>query len=685
MSPTLRSLAFWCLNALAFWCAESLRAVAPTDGEPPAVLAAALGLYLAIAVLGWAGAWALRKLLPKSAGLFETADPWLAFAPWAVLLLPKLKAALGHGMAAALGVLVLSAIAAVLLMVILASGARRRGQSTYSLAAYFWGSLAVWLAAQRLSDLIIAAEVGSTRLISPWWLIGLLIAGGLIWALAFSFARLERRPGAIAALSALAILFFGLRFLLPPPFTPDWDSSQRPSEAGGATPVIVIVMDTTRADHLSLYGYGRETTPELEKLAEEAMVFDRAVAPSSWTLPSHASLFTGLFPLTHGALRLPWLEGDEAELEERGIRRPAYPLPRGHATLAEWFSENGYDTGAVMSNFAYLDPAFQVDQGFAYYDAWRNTAIKPRILEVIHRRVSSIPWAARCWQVYRGAEQINGLALEWLEGRRSDSVFLFLNYMEPHEPWGPHLPGLHYDRFAAEEKDPVSAFRGGELEPSKRRRIDLYDSQIASLDRALGQLFERLRELDLWEKSLVIVTSDHGESFGENGFDGHGKSLHEPEVAIPLLIKYPQSREVGRSRERVQLVDLWPTIAAELGLEIPEGLEGDPLGALDHPVLAELYTDPREPKEFFHGYRAALFEDDLKLIARSDRKVTIFDLEADPRESRDLSADHGPWSQEKFEELDQRRQLLEQAAWAGKEDVELDPEVEAGLKALGYL
>lgn len=661
--PNPPVLAFWLLNAAAFWLAEMLAAVAPLDGEPAWVFALALAGYLAIALAGGGASWLLARRLPA----LVPWSRWLAFAPGAVLLAPKLRVALENAPGSA--VLVAALVAAVAGLLFFA------WRSSSGLWSYGWGALALWLVAFRFQDLAFIAEVGTTRLTTPWWLIALGVIVCLAWLL------VGRGRSWWTNLAGLAVV--GLRLLVPPPFEPGIEPEegrQRP----GATPVIVIVMDTTRADHLSLYGYPRDTSPELVKLAEEAMVFERTVAPSSWTLPSHASLFTSLYPLRHGALRLPWLEEESGDLEAQGIHRPAFPLPKDRLTMAEWFREQGYATASVAANFAYLDPAFQVDQGFDFYDAWRNVAVRPRLLEVIHRRLVRLPSIARYWQVYRSARQINDVALEWLGSRSSKRFFLFLNYMEPHEPWGPHLPGLRYEQFAAEPEAPPAAHRR-RLEPGMRRRVDLYDSQIAALDQALGELFERLRKLGIWEEALVVITSDHGESFGENGIDGHGKSLNEPEVAIPLLIKYPRARQVGRSTERVQLVDLWPTIATELSLPFPEGLEGQPVGKVTHPILAEDYTDPREPPEVFHGYRAALYENDWKLIARSDGATSIFDLANDPWESTDLATEQQELIDRNLEPLLERQRLLEKQAWAAREQAPLDPEVEAGLKALGYL
>jgi arylsulfatase A-like enzyme len=216
--------------------------------------------------------------------------------------------------------------------------------------------------------------------------------------------------------------------------------------------------------------------------------------------------------------------------------------------------------------------------------------------------------------------------------------------------------------------------------------VDLYDSQLATLDAALGALFAGLRRLGLYDRSLIIVTSDHGESFGENGAVGHGQSLHGPEVAIPLLIKYPTGTRTGRDGSRVQLLDLFPTIGAELGIGSPPDLQGEPIGHVEHPILAELDRDPRVATDSAPAYQAALYAGDRKLIVRDDRGSALFDLTQDPGEGHDLTptepqalADERAWL------LDRYRARESALRAAGTAPGTLSPSVARALQALGYV
>ncbi|MCG8457783.1 MAG: sulfatase [Holophagales bacterium] len=548
------------INGLAFGLVEVAAAAAPRDAEPWPVLALAIGAMGGVAaILGVLYGLALR-LLPiglRRGPIIRTllAPGVVAFAPGAALLLPKLRIALGGATVAAVCLLLsIGALLAALAWLGRPGGedretreprggeARRRSRPAF--ASHGLIALGVWSVAIRAKDLSTLVETRSSIVVLPTsaWLV--VAAAGTLLALAAAADRRAEAAGRrwiLAAASALFLAVVAWRLLAPPHFDPGFEPAAE--RLGRGTPVILIVLDTVRADHLSLYGYARDTSPQLERFARDAVVFERALSVSSWTLPAHASLFTGLLPLTHGALRLPGLDEDRDSLAEKRIHRPAYPLGERYRTLAEWFLDHGYRTGALVANYAYLDPAFRIDQGFETYFAVRNVPVEPRLLRVADRRLTRLPGMARHWQVYRSAAQINALAHRFLDAQESHRFFLFLNYMEAHLPWGPHQPGLRYEKYAAEPSLPPPA--GSDRAPEEerwRRRIDLYDSNLASLDQRLGELFDLLRRMELYDRSLIVVTSDHGESFGENGFDGHGMSLNEAEVWVPLVIKYPLLR-----------------------------------------------------------------------------------------------------------------------------------------------
>jgi arylsulfatase A-like enzyme len=672
-----RALTAWLINSGAFWLAEILVSPTPTDAEPPWVLFLALLGYLAVGTAGAGLAWILALRTGRGSRLEASwLHHWLAFVPGVVLTFPVVRYALRVRPSDTATILVLFAGAAALLAVALRRPARVGGWGFD--AAYACGALALWsivlCVGHAASDVPLSAPtiVASMRAI-PW-------AVGGLYLISVTIALSARASRTVVASLVLAAVGMVLARLFAPSFVAlPHRTAAEPAGRRSPVPVILIVMDTTRADHLSVYGYPRNTTPELEAFAREAVVFDDAVAPSSWTLPSHASLFTSLFPLRHGADRPHWLAADGSP---DGLR-PGLSLDSRNPTLAESLRDHGYDTAAVASNFGYLDPAFGLDRGFVFYDASPNTPVSPRLLWLADRYLLPVPWAARYWRSYRRAEQVNRTALAWLAGRRSDAVFLFLNYMEPHRPWP--APGPRYESFAAETRDPRTRLRPGSLAPEMRHLVDMYDSQLAALDRALGMLLDGLRRLGLYDNALVIVTADHGESLGENAVVGHGKSLHAPELAIPLLIKYPSSDRVGRRATRVQLIDIFPTIAVELGIDLPHGLDGEPIDRVTHPILAEFYTDPREPAGVARGYQAALYEGARKIIV-DDHDAQLLDIERDPAESHALPA---PWpstlSERRAWLLDRYRTLEPELRARAATAAPIDPKVERALQALGYL
>ena len=309
------------------------------------------------------------------------------------------------------------------------------------------------------------------------------------------------------------------------------------------TNVILISIDTLRADHLSCLGYQRPTTPNLDKLADESVVFEQAITAAPWTLPSHASLFTGLIPSQHGVQNFYQRLSDEA------------------LTLAEVMRENSFLTLGVAS-FEYLFPDYGLAQGFdEYYFHYPQPADK-----VVER------------------------ALAMLDRHDDKRFFMFLHFFDAHDPYDPPAP---YDTMFCpfgekeclrkEYKSPVKAFLGERRRPTDRDiqgSTALYDGEIRFVDEELSVFFERLKELDLWENTMVVVTSDHGEEFWDHRSLSHGFRLFEEEIRVPLIIKLPQSRNAGlRIRRQVGLIDVAPTILAEVGLGGAMAGPGSPLFA----------------------------------------------------------------------------------------------------------
>ena len=254
-------------------------------------------------------------------------------------------------------------------------------------------------------------------------------------------------------------------------------------------PVVLITMDTTRADHLPVYGYDKPTAPSLERLARDGLVFENFVTMSSWTLPTHASLFTGLFPATHTAhyntMGNVTLSDGLGESEVFSTFR-ANRLPEAAVTLAEVLRAEGYRTLGVGAG-PWLKPVFGLGQGFDFFDTdFESKSGRP-------------------------AEEVNRLAFRELAKVGAEPFFLFLNYFDPHDP---------YDSSAED----FERFLDPEANPKRAETLAQYDAAIFHTDRHIGALFDELERRGLYDESWIVVTSDHGELFGEHQLEYHGFS-----------------------------------------------------------------------------------------------------------------------------------------------------------------
>jgi arylsulfatase A-like enzyme len=411
----------------------------------------------------------------------------------------------------------------------------------------------------------------------------------------------------------------------------------------GTPDVILVSLDTTRADHLSTYGYARETSPNLTALAASSLTFTEARSTASWTLPGHASMFTGMYPSRHGAhLAGGWLPGQGID----GHRRVAFPLPDERVTLAEALRDRGYQTGAFVANFSYLYRDFGLAQGFDRYDDAPGLLLRvqPYALHFVQRFAPGF-----LLKPFRSAPQINAAALSWLDDAAPGRpVFLFLNYMEAHQPW---LAPPPFDRWARGLPD-AQRLATSNLYTHAVRHVDAseqafvaanYDGQLAAMDQALGALLDALRARGRFEQALVVVTADHGEFLGEHDQVGHiARMLYEPVLHVPLVVKPPGAAQPPARIDRpVQLVDVLPTVLQTVGAPIPPGVQGQPLLDADHALLAEEDINPFLVARYGALYDRAirvLYEPPYKLITTSRGQRMLFDLTRDPGESQDLSA-----------------------------------------------
>lgn len=332
-----------------------------------------------------------------------------------------------------------------------------------------------------------------------------------------------------------------------------------PPASAEAPNVLLIVLDTLRADRMSLYGNERPTTPHLDRLAESSLVFTRAVSPSSWTVPAHASLFTGLHHHEHGT--------------------STHRLPADLATLAQALSANGYLSAGFVANAANLHRGLGFAAGFSYYEdvqeSWADVLARSgwgrRLFHRVARRLAYYDLPGR-----RPAEQINRAFLDWLDAApgnpatRSRPFFAFLNYFDTHDPYLP--PEEFAIKFSADPRRITRRvppdywnYQPGRLSAEAVQiELDAYDACVAYLDAQLGRLFQALRERTLLEKTLIVITSDHGEGLSDHGRMGHSHNLYREAIHVPLIMRLPAVLPEGKRDDTP--VDLTFVAPAILGL-----------------------------------------------------------------------------------------------------------------------
>ena len=417
--------------------------------------------------------------------------------------------------------------------------------------------------------------------------------------------------------------------------------------------MILVSIDTLRADLLGCYGYARPTSPSLDGLAAQGVLFEQVQATSPWTLPSHGSLLTGLYPSRHG-LRSPWktLSGEVG-------------------TWARALAARGFETAAIVSSF-YLGRRFGLDRGFA-------------TLSQLERPPSRAQPSA-----------VTDLALRWLAERDSARrFFLFLHYYDVHSDYAV-LP-RYLERFASGSSAAVEgttaellAFRRGELELSDAdaaHLLDRYAAEVRQVDEAIGRIRAALRESGLDGETLLVVTSDHGEEFLEHGGVMHGATHYQEVMRVPWILAGPGVPGGRRVAEPVSLVDVMPTALALLGVEAPPGLDGVNVSSLwgdapdpalrGRPLLAETAFGSA-----WNDGLVSVRQGRYKLVSgTTEGRYALYDLRTDPAEQTDAS--------DRLVDVTERLRAELRAAAAPDaavpRPVELTPEETERLRALGYV
>jgi arylsulfatase A-like enzyme len=541
------------------------------------------------------------------------------------------------------------------------------------LLALAWPRRIDWLAPRLLGALTLLPPllVGFPRIHGLAWLaVALGIAARLVPAL-------ERRAAGLHRLLRLSLpIVTGIVLILAAACggearIREWRQATGPLPPPGSPNVLVVVLDTVAAEHLSLYGYARPTSPTMVELAERGIRFDRAQAASSWTLPSHASIFTGRWP---HELSAGWLT----------------PLDRTFPTLAEFLGSRGYATAGFVANYAYCASDSGLGRGFTLYEDYifpGLTAFKAASL--VARPVDGILAAQqfladrldldilktpveRLFRLVNAdrkeATRVNREVIDWLIHRPEPGrpFFAFLNYDDAHSPYD--LPAERIHRFGAQVLDPrdsdmIQRWWSMDKTAISPRDValarDAYDDCIADLDEQLGRLFDELGRRAVLETTWVVITADHGESFGEHArVFCHGASLYQTELHVPLMIIPPGGLPAKRVvTAPVSLRDLAATIVDVLNFQTGSPFPGKSLarfwtGSSPSPALATpaegalaevVPIDPLNPDPLEmakpHWPIAALIEGGWTYIRREgDVREELFHVREDGGEMHNLAA-----------------------------------------------
>jgi arylsulfatase A-like enzyme/Tfp pilus assembly protein PilF len=392
---------------------------------------------------------------------------------------------------------------------------------------------------------------------------------------------------------------------------------------------MLITLDTTRWDRIGAYGDGAASTPNLDRLAGEGVLFEQAIAPAPLTLPAHSTLFTGLLPPRHG-------------VRDNG----GYVLDPKHKTLASTMKELGRQTGGFVGAFV-LDGKFGLDAGFdTYYDKF----------DVSRQRSVSLG------SISRTAGEVVNNAMPWLDQHAGSPFFAWLHFYDAHSPYSPPEPFL-------------SSFRDRP-----------YAGEIAYVDSQVGRLLQWLDTRGLADRTIVVVIGDHGESLQEHGEATHGLFIYESTTRVPFVIRAPYSAARGRRVPGVvRTEDVMPTVLELVGVRAPDGLEGRSLAPLLTGAATDLNLDAYSESLYARNHYGwselrSLRSGRFKLI--STTRPELYDLERDPKEQRNLFDERRPLAERMTQELER---LGADGPGEAAAPSAVDPETRARLAALGYI
>jgi arylsulfatase A-like enzyme len=466
----------------------------------------------------------------------------------------------------------------------------------------------------------------------------------------------------------------------------------------GMPNIIIIVADALRADHLSCYGYKRDTTPNIDELAKEGALFKTCIAQSSWTRPSVASLFTSLYPSMHLAYTV----------NQR--------LPEYLTTMAEVLKGKGYTTCGISANLI-LKEEFGYSQGFDYYNVETQESIYACFCSKRKDLLFGMlgEWLfKRMFKPYDAVEidcdLLTQKALNWIEKKGGSPFFLYLHYMDPHAPYN---PPESYERMYSEDykgkkyrMGEVIRLKkmGREISPKELQNIiDRYDGEITFMDEYIGKLINALKEMQLFENTLLVFTADHGEAFFEHNDTTHGQSLYNELIHVPLIITYPKLIKRNTVIDTpVAMIDIMPTIMEVLNIPCFNEMQGksfltlfqdeDPIKHKEF-IISELFVQRGKggwcTAIITKDYKYILIENSLNNILGSKKLAhkklqEFYDLRNDPKELYNIfcpkSEAVGKLKKKLLVYLSFKRQHIH-----SPEEVEIDEDTKQQLKALGYM
>jgi arylsulfatase A-like enzyme/Flp pilus assembly protein TadD len=424
------------------------------------------------------------------------------------------------------------------------------------------------------------------------------------------------------------VLIFGVLIALCAAVSAFWGVSCRrgpdPAAIAGHN-VLLITLDTTRADRIGAYGYAKALTPTIDALAQKGALFEQAFAQVPLTLPSHASIMTGRYPREHGI---------------RDNARAA--LGSEHPTLAEMFRKNGYRTAAFVASFV-LDSQFGVDRGFDIYSD--DMGDQGRGSDPLHHQ--------------QPANIITDRALEWLAAPADSPFFCWVHYYDAHDPYLPPPEFRSPDR-------------------------EMYDGELAFMDTQIKRLLDWLNSRGQVDRTLVVIVGDHGESFNEHGEKGHTNFVYETNLHVPMIFVHPGLVPAASNvTSVVEVVDVFPTILDLFGWDSPDGLLSR---TLTQALAGDPVDDADAYSESLYVFNAYSWAEQRSLTTRRWKYISsthpeLYDRQADPGETRNLITEEPAVAADLLEKLQRRWRDMP----IGKaSDARLDPDTQEKLAALGY-